>query len=285
MNTVYRDYTQQALDTQYRPRDSVADFAAHLEDWQAASQAARSRHHWTHDLAFGPHPRERLDLCHSGGDAPVPAVLFIHGGFWHMLDKSYFSFVADDLAAAGHAVAIVQYPLCPEATIGDIVESIDRAVRMLRTDSDALGLDPTRLAVTGHSAGGHLAAMLALSAVVRGGGLRISVPISGLFDLEPLRHSYLNQILDIEADQAPAWSPTRMVEAGGHPVAPLHCLVGGAESDEFRRQQADFVRTLEANGHAATGQELEGHDHFSVLRSALSRHGVAYQALQRALQP
>lgn len=285
MTTVYRDYTRQALDTQYRPRDSVADFAAYLEDWQVSSLAARARHEWALDVAFGPHARERLDLCHPGNGDAIPTVLFIHGGFWHMLDKSYFSFVADDLAAAGMAVAIAQYPLCPDATIGDIVETVDRAYRTLQDKAGALRLDPTRLAVIGHSAGGHLAAMLALSQIARGRALRVSVPISGLFDLEPLRHSYLNDVLGIGSDQVPAWSPIRLVEAGRLPLAPVHCLVGGAESDEFRRQQAEFVGVLAANGHNVVAQELDGHDHFSVLRAAVSRDGAGYLALQGALQP
>src|SRR5271169_4813082 len=192
---VYGSMDRPTLDAAYNNSAAVADSDWYIADWQRRSEILRARMPDHLNLVFGDAPRARLDFfaTRRGGDATL---LFFHGGYWQRNAKEGFSFVAEGPLAHGFHVAVAGYTLAPEATLDHIVREARTALRWLHQHLGSLGGHPARLYVSGWSAGGHLAAMLMNEAPVAGG-----LAISGLFDLEPIRLSYLNEKLGLDAAQ------------------------------------------------------------------------------------
>ena len=194
--------------------------------WAAAAGAFRARVP-PQVLAYGAGPRERVDLFRPEG-APLGLVVFVHGGYWMQGDRSLWSHLAAGPLAAGWAVAVPEYDLCPAVDIAGITARVARAVEVAAAEVAG----PLRL--TGHSAGGHLVARLGCADValaVRGRVARI-VPISPLADLAPLMSAAMNATLRIDAATARAESPMRHPA----PACPVTVWVGGAERPAFLDQ-------------------------------------------------
>jgi arylformamidase len=178
--------------------------------------------------------------------------MFIHGGYWQALDKSFFSYAARGLNELGVTVAVPSYDLCPEVRIGDIVEQIRSACAALTRHANA------PIVVAGHSAGGHLAAcMLATEAHVPA-----AYAISGLFELAPLVPTSLNEKLRLDAAEAEALSPLFWPAPEGKT---LDAVVGGDESSEYLRQSAAIVAAWGEGGAETRYEEIEGANHFTVI--------------------
>lgn len=231
------------LDREYNARAGIPDAPAILERWAERAAATRTTHP-PRELAFGDAPAERIDLFlpPASGDARLPLLVFIHGGYWRSLDKSDFSWMAEPFLARGVAVALLNHALLPQADMDTIARQSSRALACLHRRADALGLDATRFVVAGHSAGGHLCA---LAATVDGRTLgddlpdalaAAVLPVSPLADLEPLRHApFIRRDLSLDAASAARLSP-----ANARPRAGLRAViaVGELESGEFHRQAA-----------------------------------------------
>ena len=224
------------LDAQYDNRAMVPDHAAVMQGWRAASAAWRADHPDAEiDVAYGDHPRHAMDVFWPAGDRGAPLALFIHGGYWQALDKSSFSHLAAGFLANGIALAIPSYRLCPDVELSVLMEDVRLAAAFLmqRYERD--------LYATGHSAGGHLTAVL-LGTDWRARGCEWTVhggcAISGLFDLRPLVKTRVNDALRL--DEAEAWrlSPARQEPPAG---ARLQCFVGSLESAEFERQSSEMA--------------------------------------------
>jgi arylformamidase len=245
------------LELEYNNRARVPDHMAVMAGWQrdaAAWRAACPRAEL--DLAYGPGERERLDLFHpsAGGDAPL--AMWIHGGYWQALDRGWASHCARGLNGRGVAVAVPSYPLCPAATLEEVVASIRAAALFLHR---RLG---RRILAMGHSAGGHLAAMLlatdwrAIDPALPADLVPAALAVSGVFEVEPLLATTTGTALRLTAERARALSPRWMPSPG----RPLHCLVGGAESGEFIRQSRDFATAWKGSCEVAPGA-----NHFTVI--------------------
>ncbi len=274
---IWRDYDADALYAQYNNRamiapEALAAIKADQERRADAFRAAAGRAEL--DVAYGPDPRERLDLFLPEGARP-PLLAYIHGGYWQWNDKEPFAFLAEHLVAGGAAFANIEYALCPAVTLSELTDQIRRALAYLWREADRFGYDRGRIVVSGHSAGGHLTAMMmATDWPAFGAGLparlvSAGLPISGIYELEPIRLTPLNDAVRLDAAEARELSPILLDPAS---PAPMAVVLGGAESDEFHRQAEAFAATWRKAGVASDVLTVPGRDHFTVL-NALAEPG------------
>lgn len=261
------------LQAEYDNRARTPEHPGIIAGWQR--DAAAFREAWAHkDLGapYGAGERERFDLFHTGGDAPV--ALFIHGGYWQALDRSFFSHLARPFLAAGVALGVPSYDLCPGVTVATIVDQMRAAAVALYRRTGR------RMLATGHSAGGHLTALLmatdwrAIDPSLPPDLVAAGLPISGVFELEPLLPTTIAAPLRLSREDAHALSPRYLPSPG----LPLHAVVGGAESGEFLRQNREF-----AAAWGGTAEEIPDANHFTVLDALADPAGrIARRAVAMA---
>lgn len=267
-DTVYRDYDQAALDRQYDNRGLVPGFQSFLDRYAADSAAARSALQARLDVPYGAGEAETLDIFTPADAAgPAPIQVFFHGGYWKALSKAEFSYVAGPVTAAGGIAVVVDYGLIPTVDMDALVGQCRAAVAWVYRNAAAFGGDPTRLFVSGHSAGGHLAAMVAATEWHGRYGLprRVvagAVAISGLFDLEPIRLSFLNRDLRLTPDQVWRNSPVNLPPPP--PPMPVAIAFGADESDEYAWQSATYAGYLATRALTPEIRPILGRHHFSI---------------------
>ena len=253
-------------DRMYNNRAMVPEFGQYFDRWVRESAAARSQACST-SVAYGAHSTETLDIFPANRPG-APVLVFIHGGYWRFLDKFDHSFVALPFQRAGCTVVVPNYALCPAVTVPDITLQMVRALAWVSRHISGYGGDPSRITVAGHSAGGHLAAMLmACQWQVVGPDLppnvvRNALSISGLHELESVRRSPMLQSGLLLTDEdvlkaSPAWLPA---PARGE----LMCVVGGDESEEFLRQNA-LMQQAWGTQRVPQALAMPGRQHFSML--------------------
>ena len=249
----------ESLDREYSPSHLVDSLDDYLAEYAERSLAARKllADKAKIGLKYGPNARHRLDYFHA--DRPgAPLVVFLHGGFWSALDESAFSFPAPAFIDAGINYASVTYRLAPETSLSGIVADAHLAVAWLSAQAQQLGFDPNRIVIAGHSAGAHLAAMVMTSKPVLKGALLIS----GVYDLEPVRLSYVNDMVGMNAAEALANSPYTILP---NAACAIHIAVGSNETGEFKRQSVLLHTTWKQHLSCSTFMEYEGRDHFNIL--------------------
>jgi arylformamidase len=267
---VYEAYSQSELNRQYDAAGTVPSVDPYFERYAAESTRTRAGLAQELDVAYGRGERETLDLF-PAAESDAPLFIFIHGGYWRRLDKSFFSFVAGPIARAGGATAVINYPLAPAASLDEIVHSTRAALGWLIKHISRANADPKRIFAGGHSAGGQLAGMLAEDQRIRG-----IFPISGLFDLEPVRLSHVNEWLNLDSESAQRNSP--QLHLPRHKI-PLVASVGGAETDEFQRQSRTYTDAWSKLGYPATFLAPAGHNHFSIVLEFNDEESELTQAL------
>jgi arylformamidase len=265
--TLYLDYDQAALDRQYNNRAAVPDAENYFRDWAARSAETRARLDAELSVPYGESEPERFDLFPAQEKA-APLHVFFHGGYWQAMDKSDFSFLAEGLVSSGIACAVVGYALAPNVTMDEIVRQARASLVALYRMADRFGYDRERISVSGHSAGGHLAAIACLTdwpgidAALPAGLVTAGTAISGLFDLEPIRLTYLNGNLRLDSRAAARNSPIRLPMQGARP---MRLVVGERESAEYHRQMTSFADALTRAGHPPETHTLKECHHFSVI--------------------
>lgn len=262
--TVYGDYTQDALNLEYDMRRRCPHFAETFASMEPHSARAVARFESRLDVPFGASQGEKLDIWPGRGGSPI--LLFIHGGYWRAFDKDMFRFVAERFVEAGAAVVLNNYDLCPSVTMDEITRQNRAAAAWIWKNAATIGGDPGRIHVTGHSAGGHLTAMLTATDWAEWGlpfdVVNGAVPLSGLFDLEPLRRSYLNADLRMDEDETRRNSPIYHLPAW---MPPMVVAVGGGETDEFRRQSRIYTDACRSKGFPVSYLEVGDFDHVHVV--------------------
>lgn len=255
------------LDFQLSPSLSAKDCSGVLDSMVAQTAAAKSMSSISvsSDIAYGGHPRHRVDLFKPvSAGKPLPCLIFLHGGFWQEGDKSVSGFAAQTFAKKGWAYVSVEYRLTPEATLPQVVDDVQKAVSYINTTAADFGIDPDRIIVAGHSAGAHLAATMTaglmqtdVSPMIAG-----AVLISGVFELAPVAKSYVRDLTPMDPGTVADLSPLRSVPKLDRP---MHVLIGADEPEAFQVQTA-AVHALWAPHLSQLSHHIApGRDHFDVL--------------------
>ena len=260
----YRGLDRAALDAAYNNAAAVKDSAQIVADWEARSARLRAAHPEGMDLRYGNDERNRIDYFAARRDGPV--LVFIHGGYWQNRSKEIFAFVAEGPLAWGINVALIGYTLAPQKRLDGIVAEIHAALDWLHAGIGTLGGDENRLLVSGWFAGGHLTAMAMAHPAVKGG-----LAISGIYDLEPMRLSYINDKLRLDQAEARRNSP-------GPTTKRLLIAYGADELPELCRQSEEYSKRLANTKLLAAPRR----NHFTILEDLASPHG-ALTALVRTL--
>jgi arylformamidase len=272
-----------ALDAQYNLRAAVPEHLAYFARYERESAALRA--HWPGrlDLAYGPTARQAIDLFLPRADA-APLLVFIHGGYWQSRDRKDFSFVAGPFLERGAAVALLGYDLAPQVRMDAIVAEVRTGLAWLYRHAPTYGCDPARLYIAGHSAGGHLAAV-ALATEWRSFGLPDDMikgvcAISGVFDLEPIRLCYLNEVVGLDQREARRNSPLHQPLHGRCPVI---VAVGELETQAFHEQSRAFAERLERDGRPCQLLVQSDLDHFGIVMSMAEADAPLVQTLARQM--
>ena len=267
------------VEREYNNRELVPEHTQYFTRWEKDSEYVRQTLPGRLDLAYGPDPRQRVDLFPARGSDRL--LVFIHGGYWRSLDKRMFAWLAPAWVAEGVSVALVNYRLCPAVRIPDIVDDAVAALNWIAVNAPVHGTGAGRMVLSGHSAGGHLVGALFAAARARFAfdASRVvgGVPISGVFDFSPLPHFSGNADLRLDAASARALD---LHDKRPTLAAPLVVAVGGAESGEFIRQSRLIAGRWEPQVRAL--HVLAGLHHYSVL-DALAERGQAVHAATAAL--
>ncbi|MEP7328069.1 MAG: alpha/beta hydrolase [Betaproteobacteria bacterium] len=264
MNTP--QYTPAMVERGYNNRAAVVDHPLFLARFAAESAEARARYRHHADLRYGPGAHETLDLF-LPTSTPLGTFVFIHGGYWRALDKSDHSFVAGPFVEQGFAVAVINYALCPTVSIAHIVDQCRRAVIWVAREGAAHGANAGNVIVGGHSAGGHLAAMMFCTDWRALGFARApfvgGVTLSGVHDLTPLVLFSFNADFKLDATSAARLSPVNFAPTT---TVPLLIACGAEETSEFLRQ-SDLLWDAwpQVRRPASTPLFIADTHHFSVV--------------------
>jgi arylformamidase len=275
------------LNKLYNNRLLVPECMEILQRWTQDSAIVRQSVDCKLDVAYGQSDQETLDLFPCKAKS-APVLIFIHGGYWRSLDKADQSFLAPAFTKEGSCVVIPNYSLCPAVTVSDIVLQLVKAVAWVYKNIDQYGGDPKRITVAGHSAGGHLVAMLLscmwskFDATLPNDVVKNALSISGLFEMETPMHSpYLQDSLHLTPTEvkriSPAWMPAPK-------QGRLYSVVGGDESPEFLRHN-QLIQDAWGKSAVPVCEQLPGLNHFTVLESlcqpASRLHRLAQELLQQ----
>jgi arylformamidase len=269
----------------YNNRALVPNFAEHFSLWQSRSASVRQRQRCILDVAYGHGAKETLDIFPA--QAPhSPVVVFIHGGYWRSLDKSDHSFVAPGFNQMGATVVVPNYDLCPDVTIPEICMQMVNCLAWVHKNIKHWGGDPAQIHVVGHSAGGHLAAMLMsckwseFNSHLPSHLIKNALSISGLYDLTPLTKTpFLQDSLKLTLEDAIKASPAFFAPPA---AGKLFSVAGANESQEFIRQN-QLIRDTWGEHIVPVCEALTGLDHFSIMSALTTPHHRLHELAQSLL--
>lgn len=267
MPALYREFTTQAqIDAQYDVEQSVPDFTVYARHYIEESRLARHRLRCELDVPYGPTRDETVDIF-PAAQPGAPVFMFIHGGYWRMLSSKEFSCVALGLHELGITTVVVNYSLTPKVSIDEITRQSRAALAWVLRRIERHGGDPGRVVLGGHSAGAHLTAMCLQTPWEEEYGLPSdplagAVLVSGLYDLQPLRFSCMQPMIQLDDGMIRRNSPMFSVRPCKTPAL---VTWGGSEPDEFRRQSDDFVAAWAAAGNRSKRAPLPEANHFDAI--------------------
>ena len=268
--SIYLGFDQAELDREYSPSSRIDNINVFLDAYASTSRKVRikatNEGSCLQNLAYGSQKDERLDLYLPSTTAGAPLHIFIHGGYWRALSKDDSAFAAPMFQQEGSFFAALDYTLAPNATLTQIVRQNRRAISWLFDNADNWGFDRNRIYLSGSSAGAHLAIMMLMTNwseyglpqdVIKG----VSA-VSGIYDLEPIRLSYVNEPLGMTCKEAAENSPM------GNKIrnhCPIVLAYGDNETGEFKRQTNEYRDFLLRSGETVSFREIRNRNHFDVI--------------------
>lgn len=273
MAVLYRGMDRTALDAAYNNVKANADFPATLARFQARSATLYQTASCHRDIAYGPHPRQRFDWL-SCGKKDAPVFIFIHGGYWQNCTKEDFAFIAGGPIGRDFDVVLAEYTLAPAASMTQIVAEIRSLLDHLSADKHAFSVAGRPVCLSGHSAGGQLAALHRAHPAVT-----YAMPVSALVDLEPIGLSYLNENLQLTRREIEDYSPLCHIAAG----VPMTVTVGAAELPELVRHSEEYAKACQAVGERVEYVAVPDRAHFSVLEDLASPFGMQMTRLMASM--
>ncbi len=283
----WRGFDRVRLDREYDARGTVDDIWPILARYRRLTDEAKAALPCETGVPYGPSEPERLDIYRvPGADRPVPVFVFVHGGYWRLLDAADSGFMAPLITAEGVMVVTVNYALLPNVELAETVRQCRAALAWVHANIARYGGDPARIHVGGNSAGGHLSAMLAADGWQDGSGLprdavRSATLISGLYDLEPLRHCHVNEWARLTAESAAANSPLRRLP---RPDLPVLLSYAPSDTGEFKRQTALYRAALECQGNPTGFVEVPGRNHFDIILGMTCRDDPLTRGILRLIR-
>jgi arylformamidase len=269
---VFRHYDRAALDRQYDnalkvPDDYLKALRAH---WAQDSARVREAMPCVLDVPYDPASGERLDIFGQRQSGSAPVQIYVHGGYWISNDKKDCSYVARGFVDAAFVCVVINYSLIPSVVMAEQVRQCRAAVRWVLANIAQYGGDPERVYVTGHSAGGHLSVSLLTDPELTPGRIKGVASLSGLYDLEPVRLSFVNEKLGLSAQDAATLSPLRQTPRDTTPR--LLLTIGAREGEEYIRQMTDLADAWRPHIPHLVAQVLPDTDHFGM-RATLDDSG------------
>lgn len=278
--SLYKEMDAETLEAQYNLLARMGPgYPDLVERFMTRSRTQREASGARVDLAYGDGERDKLDFF-SGGDAKGPVVVYMHGGYWQRGDKAMYSFVTEGFVKHGVSVAMLNYNLTPSVRIGEIPPQIRKAVAWTWHNASDLGFSREKMFIMGHSAGGHLTAMMmatdwpAFDAALPADLVRGGLPVSGLFELEPLVHTSLNEGPQMDIAEAVAESPAFIPPVTN---APQLVVVGGAETEEFLRQSDDYCAKYATAERLMERYNVPDADHMGELERLAEDDSVFFE--------
>jgi len=240
-NYIYKNYTQLELDAQYDNRAKVASFPSYVQEWEALCATTMHEYPISKTVCFDNISGQELDIIYprNMGNEQVPVQIFFHGGYWKALSREDCLFAARAFADYGIATVLVDYQLIPDVSMGELIRQCRQSIAFIYENSDSLYLSKDNIHISGHSAGGHIAAMcLATSWSTYNEDLpnqivKSAVGLSGLYDLRPISRCFLQKDLGLSGEDVTENSPVLLPEPS---AGKFYSIVGDLEGEEYEAQ-------------------------------------------------
>jgi arylformamidase len=271
--TVYKNYSQEQLDRQFNTRQSVPDYATYFESWEKQGEQVRKNYKICKNIFYGNHPLECLDIF-PAEKPKVKTIIFIHGGYWHLLDKELFHFLTPSFHSRHVNIVFINYRLAPDASMEMIVSSCHRAIQWLHDNIIHFNGNPMDMYVMGHSAGGHIATTLLVAEQTK--YIKGVISLSGLFRLEPILYSFLNSILSMDIQIAEKYSPVLLKSPN---TCPILLATGTNETDEFKDQSLELYKSWRSEDRVIELMTIWDRNHYSILDEVTDRDSLLASAI------
>jgi arylformamidase len=272
-NMAWGTMTRAARDAAYNNSQAVSDSAQIVNRWVAASATFRSQRPKQLDVAYGPGERNKWDLFPADNPA-APCLVFIHGGYWQMRSREDFSCFAEGVLARGWSAALPGYTLAPAATLTQIVSEVRSALDWLAAQGSAHGITGPVI-ISGWSAGGHLTALLLDHPSVRAG-----LAISGIYELGPIRDTYLNERLKLTDEEIASLSPLRLPGVS----KPLAITYGTAELPALVRNSREYHAHRAQSHQSGSLIPIPNANHYTGMEELRSPNGILARSVVRLME-
>ncbi|QBY04911.1 alpha/beta hydrolase [Thalassotalea sp. HSM 43] len=282
---LYREFDLEQLETQYSPSSCIDDINVfiqrYVDDSKSSALWAEQHQSLRSNLAYGDSEDELIDMyLPTAKQAKGKLQVYIHGGYWQQLTKDESAFAANNFQQLGCHFAVINYALAPKVRLADIVEQNRRAIAWLYLNADKFGYDAEQIYLSGSSAGGHLAMLMAQTdwrqyGIENGDFIKGICAVSGIYDLEPIAHTYINEPLQLSEQEIQTLSPIRL----STPQCQVIIAYGDNETSEFKRQSDDMARRLDC-----ASLQVARCNHFDVIMELSDANSTLCQQVIKQMQ-